>query len=145
MKRSAFFALTSLAVAAVLYVRCTDKGALQVHYTGPKVTLADIPPGICEVVLNINNNGAFHKMELKAGLLGMRQDADTRALRPTIGWAIIDTGEQPDEAVTKRYNRRKVQYGWANLPRENSTLGQRQSRPRRFPLPIPDRYFRYGT
>ncbi len=89
------------------YELCTDQKQLQVHYTGTKVTLADIPPGICEVILNINNNGSLHKMELKAGFFGIRQDADTRTLRPTIGWAIIDTGEQPDEAVVKRYRTQK--------------------------------------
>lgn len=87
------------------YNLCTDKKSVQVQYFGPKVTLADIPPGISEVILNANNNGSLHKMELKAGFFGMRQDPGSLALRAVIGWAIVDTGEAPDPEVEARYKR----------------------------------------
>jgi Domain of unknown function (DUF4419) len=84
------------------YTLCTDTQHWQVLYTGPKVTFADIPSGVCEVVLHINNYGNMHKMELKAGFFGVRHDPDTRALRPVIGWAIVDTGEKPDQEAVKQ-------------------------------------------
>lgn len=89
------------------YPLCLGKETRLVHYVGPKFTLGDVPPGISEVILNINNNGSFHKMELKAGFFGMREDSSTRALRPVIGWAIVDTGEKPDAEVMERYWRAK--------------------------------------
>lgn len=89
------------------YRLCTDQKTLLVDYTGPKVTLADIPPGVFEVILNVNNNGNFLKMELKAGFFGMRQDSGTQALRPVIGWAIVDTGAQPDPEVMEGYLKNK--------------------------------------
>ncbi len=34
--------------------------------------------------------------------------AVTGALRPVIGWAIIETGEQPDAPVTARYRKKPL-------------------------------------
>lgn len=80
------------------YDLCDNNHTHTVLYTGPKVTFADVPSGICDVILNIDDNGNLHKMELKAGFFGIRQNTQTKALRPEIGWAIIDTGEKPDTA-----------------------------------------------
>ena len=92
------------------YMLCAVDTSYWVYYTGPKVTTDDIPSGISTAILNINNNGDYHKMELKAGFFGMRQDIATKALRPVIGWAVIETGERPETEVIKRYedNKRAV-------------------------------------
>lgn len=76
----------------------SNNHAYTVQYKGPKVTFADVPSGVCSVILNIDDNGTLHKMELKAGFFGIRQNSETKALRPEIGWAVIDTGEKPDAA-----------------------------------------------
>ncbi len=89
------------------YTMCTDKEKQVVHYIGPKVTLSDIPPGISEAILNMDDNGRLLKMELKAGFLGIRQDPGTHALRPVIGWVIVDTGEQPDQEAVEAYKKRR--------------------------------------
>ena len=78
------------------YDLCDNNHTRTVLYTGPKVTFADVPSGVCDVILNIDDNGNLHKMELKAGFFGIHQNVKTKALRPEIGWAIIDTGEKPD-------------------------------------------------
>ncbi len=89
------------------YWLCAGDTSYPVVYTGPKVTTDNIPPGISTAILNIDNNGDYHKMELKAGFFGMRQDAATNALRPVIGWAVIETGERPEPDVLKRYEDHK--------------------------------------
>lgn len=86
-----------------IYSICEGENYRTVQYIGPKVTTDQIPSGISTAILNVDDNGTFHKMELKAGFMGYRQDSSTMALRPVIGWAVIETGEQPDpEAVARR-------------------------------------------
>lgn len=72
-------------------------------YSGPKVEPKDLPKGVSSAELLVDYNGTYHKMELKAGFFGIRQSADDLALRPVIGWAVIQTGEQPEPDVIKRY------------------------------------------
>lgn len=85
------------------YNMCNADEYQWIQYTGPKVTTDEVPSGISTADLNINDNGVMHKMELKAGFVGFRQDVKSLALRPVIGWAIVETGEQPDMEARKRY------------------------------------------
>jgi hypothetical protein len=62
-----------------------------------------LPSGISSCELLVDNFGNLHKFELKAGFFGMRQDSKTLALRPVIGWAVVNTGHQPDPETIKRY------------------------------------------
>jgi hypothetical protein len=73
------------------------------NYKGPKVEAQDLLSGISNAELLVDNNGVFHKMELKAGFFGIQQSPKDFALRPIIGWVVIETGEQPDKEVVERY------------------------------------------
>jgi hypothetical protein len=43
----------------------------------------------------LDDNGALSKLQLWAGFLGVEQNPETMALRPLIGWAVINPLEQP--------------------------------------------------
>ncbi len=73
----------------------------------PLFHTSSVPSGVAECILNVDNNGDMIKMELKAGFFGMRQDLQTGALRPEIGWAIIGTGEKPDGETIDGYEKHK--------------------------------------
>jgi hypothetical protein len=89
-----------------VYLLCEEQSKHHVVYIGPKISSDNIPSGVATTILNFNDNGVYHKLELIAGFLGMRQDGATKALRPEIGWAIIETGEKPDQDVIKAYEDR---------------------------------------
>lgn len=72
-------------------------------YSGPKVEPQDLLEGLSNAELLVDNNGAFHKMELKAGFFGIQQSPKDFALRPMIGWAVIETGEKPAKDAIERY------------------------------------------
>ncbi len=72
-------------------------------YKGPRVEAQDLLSGISNAELLVDNKGVYHKMELKAGFFGIQQSSKDFALRPVIGWAVIETGEQPDKDVVERY------------------------------------------
>jgi Domain of unknown function (DUF4419) len=74
-------------------------------YSGPKVEPKDLTSGISNAELLVDNNGSYHKMELKAGFFGIQQSPKDFALRPVIGWAVIETDEQPDTEVVERYKK----------------------------------------
>ena len=46
-------------------------------------------------VILLDDNGALSKLQLWAGFLGVEQNPETMALRPLIGWAVINPLEQP--------------------------------------------------
>ncbi len=62
-----------------------------------------LPNGISSCELLVDNRGKLSQFELKAGFFGMRQDSKTLALRPVIGWAVVNTGRKPDLETIKRY------------------------------------------
>ncbi len=91
-------------VPAQLYSMCEGNKYRSVEYIGPKVSTDEVPSGISTAILHVNDNGVYHKMELKSGFVGIRQEENNKALRPVIGWAIIETGEKPDMAENGRGN-----------------------------------------
>jgi hypothetical protein len=53
-----------------------------------------IPSGISIAPFRWEYLGSEFEMELAAGFFGIAQDEDTRALRPAIGWAVWDAGQE---------------------------------------------------
>lgn len=88
---------------------CDNGNSFRIKYIGPVIRFACLPEGVLECMLNIDNNGDLMKMELKTGFFGIRQDLQTMAIRPEIGWAIVDTGEKPDAVTTERYEKHKTE------------------------------------
>ena len=82
---------------------CEAKRSQPIKYTGPQVETTDIPSGITSTILNVDDNGVLHKLELKAGFFGIEQNNTTKSLRPHIGWAVIKTGEKPDAEAIQGY------------------------------------------
>ena len=50
-----------------------------------------------------NYYGTFYDMELLAGFVGFRQDAETLALRPEITWAVVDKQTTPTAEDIENY------------------------------------------
>ena len=86
---------------------CDNDVRRKIKYIGPVIGSENIPMGISSCILNVDNNGNYLKMELKAGFFGFRQDPLTFALRPEIGWVIIDTGEKPDAGESDLYEKHR--------------------------------------
>ena len=63
----------------------------------------DLPGALSIADVLIDNYGRFYKYQFVSGFFGIKQDAQSLALRPEIGWAIIDTSEPPDEQMIKLY------------------------------------------
>lgn len=56
----------------------------------PGITTESFPSGLSKVPLRWTYLNVSHDMELLAGFIGVRQDPETLALRPEIGWAVHD-------------------------------------------------------
>lgn len=67
------------------------------------IDLDNIPYGMSKADLLLDDHGRYYKMELMAGFIGIKQDKKTKALRPEINWAVIDTGMPPSKEAMKAY------------------------------------------
>ena len=96
-------------------------------YTGPEVEPKDLPKGISSAELLVDiNDGQYHKMELKGGFIGIQQSLTDFALRPAIGWAVIETGEQPDKEAIQRY-KEFIQFREKQKPVGSDTVKKRKN------------------
>ncbi|MGB1243772.1 MAG: DUF4419 domain-containing protein [Chitinophagales bacterium] len=58
--------------------------------------MTDLPKGLSKADFVLDNNGDKSKMEFLAGFVGISQDSKTKALRPEINWAVVDSGKKPN-------------------------------------------------
>lgn len=68
-----------------------------------KVTTGNFPSGISKADFYWLYNGSIYQMEFLAGFVGVKQDEKTLDLRPEIGWAIKDTGEEGIKGKDEEY------------------------------------------
>lgn len=71
--------------------------------TESKVELSDLTSGLAKADLLYDDNGRYYHMELMSGFVGIRQDPETRCLRPEISWAVVDTGNPPSKELKDAY------------------------------------------
>lgn len=72
----------------------------------PAIEIAQLPMGLSSADLLVDYNGLRLDYKLQAGFVGIRQDAQTLALRPEINWLVVDTGKEPsaeDEALYDKW------------------------------------------
>jgi len=72
-------------------------------YNGPKIAGGDFSSGLSKAEFLLNDNGRLYKMEFNAGFIGISQDHATKALRPEMGWAVIDTNQPPSKEEIDQY------------------------------------------
>lgn len=72
-------------------------------YSGPKIAGGDFATGLSKAEFLLNDNGQLYKMEFNAGFIGISQDHTTKALRPEMGWAVIDTNQPPSKEEIEQY------------------------------------------
>jgi hypothetical protein len=65
-----------------------DLSSVQRRIHGP--TLSSIPPSLSKVDFKWEYLNSTYEMQFVAGILGISQDPETKALRPSIGWAVKD-------------------------------------------------------
>ncbi|NUO02222.1 MAG: DUF4419 domain-containing protein [Saprospiraceae bacterium] len=73
------------------------------EYMGPKIAGSDFATGLSKAGFIFNDNGRLYKMEFNAGFIGISQDHVTKALRPEMGWAVIDTNQPPSKEEIEQY------------------------------------------
>jgi hypothetical protein len=71
------------------------KKPLEARGGGDSPLASAIPAGLSQVPFVWKYLGTKLPMQFVAGLVGVAQDEDTLALRPTIGWAVRDAGAIP--------------------------------------------------
>lgn len=74
-------------------------------YNGPKIAGGDFATGLSKAEFLLNDNGQLYKMEFSAGFIGISQDHTTKALRPEMGWAVIDTNQPPSQEAIDLYHK----------------------------------------
>lgn len=62
-----------------------------------------LPSGLSKADVLFDDNGSYYKLEFIAGFMGIRQDKNTKSLRPEIAWAVVDSGVAPSEELLKSY------------------------------------------
>jgi hypothetical protein len=72
---------------STLYLSPEERSKL---WSGGGLTIGEFGPGRASAPFNWTYYGADLPMELTAGFFGAEQDAATRALRPVIGWAVLN-------------------------------------------------------
>lgn len=73
------------------------------EYMGPKIDGGVFANGLSKAEFLYNDHGRFYKMTFNAGFIGISQDPATKALRPEMGWAVIDTNEPPSKEAIDLY------------------------------------------
>jgi len=68
-----------------------------------QATTGQFTSGLSAADMTWNYFGTFYSMELVAGFVGFRQDAETFALRPEISWAVIDKQTTPSQENIDAY------------------------------------------
>lgn len=71
----------------------------------PAIEISDLPMGLSKADLLLDYHGARLAYELQAGFIGIRQDAETLALRPEINWLVVDTGKAPTAEDNALYDK----------------------------------------
>jgi len=66
--------------------------ALWVKQSFAGVGCRSIPPGLAKAPFKIIYGKTKYEMDFVAGFVGVREDPDTLALRPEIGWAVVEKG-----------------------------------------------------
>lgn len=66
--------------------------------------ITSLPSGLSKSDVLFDDNGAYSKLEFIAGFMGIRQDKNTKSLRPEIAWAVVDSGVAPSEELLKSYH-----------------------------------------
>jgi hypothetical protein len=59
------------------------------------ITSRDLPSGLSLVPFKLSSDKDKHSMQFIGGFVGVEQDADTRALRPKLGWAVRKLSKFP--------------------------------------------------
>jgi len=75
----------------------------KLEYMGPKIAGSDFANGLSKADFIYNDNGHMYKMAFNAGFIGISQDHTTKALRPEMGWVVIDTNEPPSKEEIEQY------------------------------------------
>lgn len=67
----------------------------------PTLDISDFPSSVSAAPIEFNYYGTPYNYELLAGVIGIRQDDRTFALRPEFGWRVLDKGlkEAKNEAI----------------------------------------------
>jgi hypothetical protein len=58
-----------------------------------KLSLMDLSSGLSQAPVTLDTGTQQHNLEFVAGFIGIAQDSDSKALRPEIGWAILDVSD----------------------------------------------------
>lgn len=70
-----------------------------------QLTFDQFPSGMSRVEVFINNLWDYMIFEFYGGFMGIHQNHETLALRPEIGWAIVDTGRKPTQEEIDQYKK----------------------------------------
>ncbi|MEO1514739.1 MAG: DUF4419 domain-containing protein [Bacteroidota bacterium] len=84
-------------------VLTTEKRTHEV-YKSIKLDLEDLPQGLSNAKVVINNNGDYSIFNFQAGFVGIQQDKTTLALRPNIDWFVMDTNDEPTQKELEIYH-----------------------------------------
>jgi hypothetical protein len=85
LKRNKWLVSGGAALSSILF---EDPRSDRFHADGP--TTEKFPGGLCKVPFLWKYLTTEYSMEFLAGFIGVRQDAESLALRPEIGWAVRD-------------------------------------------------------
>lgn len=75
---------------------------IRMRYVGPDLEVSDLPLGISKADVIVHGDAGEYKIDFLAGFVGISQDAATKALRPEINWAVVDSGRKPTKEEMKQ-------------------------------------------
>jgi Domain of unknown function (DUF4419) len=84
------------------------------HFEHCYITDDDLPSGVSSAPFLWKYYENSFKMSLKAGFVGCTQDKDTMAVRPKIGWAVVEE----DKGLDKQYQRTCKECGHTGMYEE---------------------------
>ena len=78
-------------------------GEIEKGFTWPNINIPSLATGICSVPISINDNGEEYNCQLLAGHYSY-VICDRNALKPNVGWALIDVDFDKKQEIEKRKN-----------------------------------------
>jgi hypothetical protein len=84
--------------------KLSESGKTIITYYGPMVEPKELPESVMSVPVYMNDLGDLRTLNVHAGSFGIWQEYNTGALRPGIGWAIVDMHKAPEPEAQKRYD-----------------------------------------
>lgn len=81
---------------------------LGISYDDYSVVPRYIPNGVMEVPFTWYYFDKEFKMKLKTGFFGVEQILENKALRPTVGWLVIDTEQKTLDLQVKEFNDKRL-------------------------------------